>query len=269
MKLVILFALAAEIATLPELGRRLFYDAGLSANGTQSCASCHQQERAFTDGRPVAIGSTGQSHSVNTITLTNVGSRAIFGWKGHAVRSLENQTLVPMFNRRPVELGFDSRVLRRLREDARYAADFRALFPGDRKPISTANIARAMAAFQRTLVSDRAPWDRAAYALDHDALPPAAWRGAKTFFTNCSQCHSGRNFALASGPMRVATLRNVELTAPYLHDGSAATLEEVIDRRYAKQFSISIAQREDLIAFLTSLTDREFVSDPRFADPGR
>lgn len=269
MKLAVLITLVAELATLPELGRRLFYDARLSVNGTQSCASCHQQERAFTDGRRVAIGSTGQRHTLNTPTLTNVGSRAVFGWKGHGVRSLEQQTLVPMFNRRPVELGFDNKVLARLRQDEAYVATFRAAFPKDRQPVSTANIARALAAFQRTLISDRSPWDKAAYALEHEAMPPSAWRGARVFFSRCAECHSGRNFTLAAGPVRVATLRNVELTGPYLHDGSAATLEEVIDRRYATLFALNREQRVDLVAFLISLTDREFVSDARHADPDR
>jgi cytochrome c peroxidase len=246
-----------------ELGRRLFYDPRLSADGTQSCATCHQQSRAFTDGR---------THARNTMTLTNVAYNTSFTWRDPNLRSLEQHVLVPMFN----ELGFrkhERAILDRLRgEDAL----FRAAFPGERKPIHVGNIARALATFERALISGRSPYDKAVYDGEHAAMSDAAWRGMRLFTVHCSECHAGFNL---SGPVRyvgngtakparirVPTLRNVALTGPYLQDGSLTTLAGAIDR-YKKGFSAN--EKRDLVAFLEALTDREFVTDPRFASPSR
>src|SRR5689334_4964062 len=108
-----------------ELGRRLFYDTRMSGNGTQSCASCHRQELAFTDGRAVAIGSTGQAHARNSMTLMNVRSRATLTWADPTMRSLERQALVPMFGEHPVELGTGrAELVKMLRQDAVYRSLF-------------------------------------------------------------------------------------------------------------------------------------------------
>jgi cytochrome c peroxidase len=275
-----------------ELGRYLFYDRRLSVNGTQSCATCHQQERAFTDGRARAIGSTGQEHTRNTQTLTNVAYNASFTWTNMRVRSLEEQALVPMFNRHPVELGIrgnEQAVLQRLRGDDRYAQMFRRAFPGRRQPVTIANIARAIASFERTLISGRSPYDRFVYDVEMNALDTAAWRGMGLFFSSragCTECHTGFNLsgpvryvgrtqrpALVSngvtvGRFRVPTLRNVELTEPYMHDGSISTLSQVIARyNEARRLQLTAGEQSDLIAFLRSLTDRDFTSDPALADP--
>ncbi|MDP9361678.1 MAG: di-heme enzyme [Acidobacteriota bacterium] len=276
-----------------ELGRRLFYDRRLSANGTQSCSDCHQQSRAFSDGRPTAIGSTGQSHTRNAMTLTNAGYNASYTWDSTRVRSLERQALVPMFNTHPIELGVDghqNEIVARFRDDASTAAMFRAAFPGERRPVSIRNTANALAAFERALISGYSPYDRLVYGGEENALSPSAWRGMRLFFserTGCSICHQGFNFSgesryaghsktkpvlvrngVTSGAFRVPTLRNVELTAPYMHDGSIATLDEVI-RRYviSRKLALNTEEQSDLAAFLRSLTDREFVSDARFAAP--
>ena len=245
-----------------ELGRHLFYDVRLSANRTQACATCHQPQRAFTDGRPRAVGSTGAQHALNTPSLANVGTRRSFGWTRPRTRSLEKQTLVPMFNKHPVELGFDDTTLARIRDDQRYAALFAEAFPGERRPISVRNIARSLAAFQRTLISDQSPWDRASRDLDHAAISDAAWRGVRVFFARCVQCHEGRDFSVERGPIRVATLRNVALTAPYLHDGSKASLSDVLTR-----YELSPTERQDVLAFLETLTDTSFTTDQRNTDP--
>ncbi len=270
-----------------ELGRHLFYDARLSGNGQQSCASCHQQQRAFSDGRATAVGSTGQRHTLNAMTLTNVAYNLAYTWNG-SVTTLERQALVPMLGTHPVELGF--RGVRWIRADPRYAAMFRTAFPGERRPISVRNVVRAIAAFERTLISGRSAYDRAVYDAEHAALSSSAWRGMNLFFSarlGCSACHSGFNFSgpvryagsreakplvtsngITAGRFRVPTLRNVELTAPYMHDGSIATLGEVVDRYDdARQLNLSSAEKEDLLAFLRSLTDEEFVRDARFAKP--
>jgi cytochrome c peroxidase len=275
------------------LGRRLFYDRRLSANGTQSCSDCHQQSRAFSDGHPTAIGSTGQPHTRNAMTLTNAGYNASYTWDSIRVRSLEQQALVPMFNTHPIELGVEghqSEIVARFRDDASMNAMFRAAFPAQRRPVSIRNIANALAAFERALISGRAPYDRLVYGDDQSALSPSAWRGMRLFFSKragCSECHQGFNFSgesryaghsktkpvlvrngVMNGAFRVPTLRNVELTAPYMHDGSIATLDDVIVRYViARKLSLTTDEQSDLIAFLKSLTDREFVSDARFASP--
>jgi cytochrome c peroxidase len=272
------------------LGRRLFYDKRLSANGTQSCADCHQQSRAFTDGRATAIGSTGQQHTRNALTLTNAGYNASYTWDSTGIRSLEQQAIVPMFNTHPIELG----VVGHEREIvARFAADaamFGDAFPGERHPVSIHNITKALAAFERALISGHSPYDRLVYGGDDKALSPSAWRGMRLFFTKragCSECHQGFNFSgesryaghsqtkpvlvrngVTNGAFRVPTLRNIELTAPYMHDGSIATLDEVIERYVvARKLSLDASERADLVEFLRSLTDRAFVNDSRFAAP--
>jgi cytochrome c peroxidase len=272
------------------LGRRLFYDRRLSANGTQACADCHQQSRAFSDGRPTAVGSTGQHHTRNAMTLTNAGYNASYTWDSTRVRSLEQQAIVPMFNTHPIELGVSGHeleIVTRFRGDT---AMFREAFPGERQPVSIRNIARALAAFERALISGHSPYDRLVYGGEENALSPSAWRGMRLFFTKhsgCSECHQGFNFSAESryaghsrtkpvlvrngvtnGAFRVPTLRNIELTAPYMHDGSVATLDDVIERyAVARKLTLDAGERADLVAFLQSLTDREFVSEARFAAP--
>jgi len=272
------------------LGRRLFYDKRLSANGTQSCADCHQQRRAFTDGRPTAVGSTGQQHTRNAMTLTNAGYNASYTWESTRVRSLEQQAVVPMFNTHPIELGVaghEREIVSRFDADA---AMFRDAFPGERRPVSIRNITKALAAFERALISGHSPYDRLVYGGDDKALSPSAWRGMRLFYgkrAGCSECHQGFNFSgesryaghsqtkpalvrngVTNGAFRVPTLRNIELTAPYMHDGSIATLEEVIERYViARKLPLDATERADIAEFLRSLTDREFVSDARFAAP--
>ena len=272
------------------LGRRLFYDRRLSASDTQACGDCHQQSRAFSDGKPVAVGSTGQHHTRNAMTLTNAGYNASYTWDSTRVRSLEAQALVPMFNTHPIELGVaghEQEIVARFRGDD---ALFRAAFPGERRPISIRNIARALASFERALISGHSPYDRLVYGGDENALSASAWKGMRLFFSKragCSECHQGFNFAgesryaghsqtmpvlvrngVTEGAFRVPTLRNVELTAPYMHDGSIATLDEVIERYVvARKLSLDASDRADLAEFLRSLTDLEFVADARFAAP--
>ncbi|MEA2163105.1 MAG: cytochrome c peroxidase [Thermoanaerobaculia bacterium] len=276
-----------------ELGRHLFYDRRLSANATQSCGDCHQQRHAFSDGRTNAIGSTGQPHTRNAMTLTNAGYNASYTWDSIRIRSLEEQAIVPMFNAHPIELGVaghEAEIVARFRDDPPIAAMFRASFPGEHRPVSIRNIANALAAFERALISGRSPYDRLVYGGEENALSSSAWRGMRLFFSEragCSSCHQGFNFAgesryaghsktspvlvrngVTNGAFRVPTLRNVELTAPYMHDGSIATLDDVI-RRYAvaRKLTLSVEEQADLAEFLRSLTDREFVTDTRFAAP--
>jgi cytochrome c peroxidase len=276
-----------------ELGRRLFYDARMSGNGTQSCASCHRQELAFTDGRAVAVGSSGEAHPRNSMTLVNVGSAATLTWADPTMRSLERQALVPMFGAHPVELGVRrAEFLKTLRTDAVYRSMFSRAFPGVKDPFTIANVASAIATFERTIVSQRSPYDRYYMDGEQDAISDAAKRGEVVFFTEglggCFRCHSGRNFsdgkyhntALLEGQtakFRTPTLRNVELTGPYMHDGSVATLADAVEH-YArggrgggeiKPLQLTRQNKADVVEFLKSLTDREVTRDPRWSDPWR
>ena len=262
-----------------ELGRRLFYDARLSGNGTQSCASCHDQARAFTDGRPRSIGSTGETHPRGAQGLANVAYFATLTWANPVLRTLEQQALVPMFSDAPVELGPPSAeaLLVRLRSEPYYPPAFAGAFPetpAGADAVTLDHVTKALGAFQRTLLSGRAPYDRH-LAGDATALSESAKRGLALFFSErleCYHCHGGYAFsdsvvskdtaffeaafhnnalydldgqgayppesrglvdvtgkAADMGRFRAPSLRNVTVTAPYFHDGSAATLDDVLD----------------------------------------
>jgi cytochrome c peroxidase len=284
------------------LGRRLFYEPRLSVNSTQSCASCHQPESAFTDGRARAVGSTGMTHERGSMSLANVAYNSSLTWIDAHRSTLEEQQLGPMFNEEPVELGLlgrEGEVIARLAADPVYADAFADAFPGE--SVSLTTVRKAIASFERTLLSGDSPYDRLVWQDDVQALSKEARRGMRLFFSaklGCAKCHTGFTFSGPvafdglppespafvdtglGGPFRAPTLRNVAVTGPFMHDGRFATLEEVVDY-YAggggrspgkspaiRGFSISGKERNDLVAFLKSLTDEAFLSDPRFADPG-
>ena len=304
------------------LGRLLFYDTRLSANRTFSCGSCHQQSRAFTDGRAQATGSTGAAHPRSTMTLANVAYNSSLGWADHRLRTLEDQMAVPMFNEHPVELGIKGR---ETEIAARFAPEerlFTAAFPGAVPAVRFDHIVKAIAAFERTLISGESAFDNYLYRDDKSGMSPGALRGMKLFFSDrvgCARCHSGFNL---SGPVvykgtaapptfhntalyntngrgaypdadrgifditrkprdmgrfRAPTLRNIALTAPYMHDGSRPTLESVVahyasggvhsplrSEHMSPGFRILPTDVADLVAFLQSLTDRKFVTNPAF-----
>ena len=315
-----------------DLGHRLFYDTRLSGNGTFACATCHQQARAFTDGRARAIGSTGALHARSSMSLTNVAYNASFGWADPRLRTLEAQMAVPMFNEHPIELGLKGRAAEVVSRFVMQPVDrdrFRAAFPDDSSPVTLANIVKSIAAFERTLVSGGSPLDRYLYRDDKSAMPAAALRGMKAFFSNrhrCAECHGSFNlsgpvdfvgalkagqkaelvfhntglydvdgrgsypptdrglFDITSrktdmGRFRAPTLRNIAVTSPYMHDGSVPTLDAAVSH-YAtggkrspfrservRGFPMSAAEKADLIAFLESLTDQGFLTNPAFAAP--
>ncbi len=311
-------------AAAVELGRHLFYDIRLSGTGTQACASCHRQELAFTDGRARSVGATGELHPRGAMGLANVAYRAGLGWADPQLDSLEAQARVPLLNERPVEMamaGREREVMRRLAQTDLYPQLFERAFPGVERPIRLDNVVRALASFERTLLSGGSPYDRLLFQDDRSALSASAMRGMRLFFSRrlrCSTCHGGlllsapaatafHNTALYDldgrgaypspneglirstgratdmGRFRAPTLRNIDVTAPYMHDGSIATLEAVVDHyaaggRAASNpykspelvgFELSEGERRDVITFLQSLTDEAFLSDPRFADPFR
>ena len=146
-----------------ELGRYLFYDKRLSIDGTMACATCHRQKSAFTDGRRLAIGATGETHPRNAMGLANVAYFSVLTWADPSLAALETQALTPMFGEHPIEMGLAGRkesLLRLFGRDPRYEAMFRAAFTDD-DPFSIANLMRALAAFERTLLSFDSPFSDA------------------------------------------------------------------------------------------------------------
>ena len=324
-----------------ELGRRLFYDTRLSLNQTQSCASCHRQELAFTDGEALAEGSTGEVHLRGSMALGNIAYQPTLTWANPLLTDLEGQALLPLFGEDPiVELGFvgrESELLARLSNDSTYVESFSTAFPTDSEPISVGNITKAIASFERTLISGRSPYDRYVQDSETNALSDSAVRGLALFNSEkveCFHCHGSFNFSAQvdhamqvfteaaffntglynvdgrgaypagnrglfeitferndMGHFKPPSLRNIAVTAPYMHDGSIATLEEVIDfyaaggrnvtdgpnvgdgrdnplkNVFVRGFTLTDQERADLLAFLESLTDDEFLNDPRFSDP--
>ena len=277
------------------LGQRLFFESRLSVTGHYSCASCHDPARSYTDGRARAVGATGAVMAHGSMALINVAYNLSYGWQHPEISSLEAQMRQPLFNRHPVEIGLAGReraVRRALAADATYPQQFAAAFGG---AISTARIIEAIAAFERTLIDGHSAFDAYVFAGEHAALSPAAKRGMALFFSSrigCAGCHSGFNFSgnwrdragatgkagfaddgLGVGRVRIPTLRNIALTAPYMHDGRFATLDAVLDHYQRvgrlpssahggqrdprlKTFTLTQNEREELTAFLGSLTEQ-------------
>lgn len=271
-----------------ELGRRLFYDADLSINGTMSCATCHEQHHGFADGNRTHPGALDDPGRRNVPTLANVGDFPQLTWADPRLTSLEAQVAVPMFGQHPVEMamkGHEAEIARRLGRDPCYRTQFARAFPGNDGTIDYPKVARALAAFERALVSRGSDWDKSALG-DH------ARKGARIFKRNCAACHSGLNFTdsryhrigavpppnahdpgLAEvtgrirdrGRFRTPSLRNVSVSGPYLHDGSAPSLDAAIAAH--TRIALSVADRSAVTAFLASLTDQAFLTNPAFSLP--
>lgn len=257
------------------LGKRLFFERRLSADGTLSCASCHDLAgKAGGDGRPTAVGIRGQVGSRNAPTVWNAAFQSVLFWDGRA-SSLEEQAKGPILN--PVEMGLASaaEAERRLTAVPGYRADFAEAF-GD-ETITFDRIAKAVAAFERTLITPDAPYDRFVQG-DVGALSPAQLRGMALFESlGCVTCHQGPAFSDASilggrmplrmfpanaspyeskyelladggasgkglrGMWRIPSLRNVALTGPWLHNGSVKNLAEVVRIMAAAQLGASMS----------------------------
>jgi cytochrome c peroxidase len=182
---------AAKVA----LGRSLFFDTRLSVTGTYACASCHDPTRAFTDGRRQAVGATGELHPRGAMSLVNVAYNASFGWANPALRQLEEQAAVPMFGLHPIELGLagrEERVMQDLLARPDERAAFTRAFPEESVAFTLLHVRRALAAYERTLISARSPYDRYVFRDDREALGEAARRGMRLFFSErvgCAGCH--------------------------------------------------------------------------------
>ena len=275
-----------------ELGRKLFFDPVLSKDSTISCATCHNPQFAFSDNKPTTPGIVNRPGVRNVPTLTNVAYAPYFMQEG-GVASLELQVIVPIQEHNEMASDFNE-IIKKIRRDSTYVKMAEKAY---NRVIDPFVITRAIANFERTIVSDNSDFD--AYLKgDKSALSSAELQGMELFYSNrlnCTSCHSGILFAnyefennglyevyADSGRMRltmneedrakfkVPTLRNIELTAPYMHNGSLETLEEVVEHydkggkshpnknKLIKPLELTKGEKKSLILFLKSLTDNEF-----------
>ncbi len=301
------------------LGRVLFYDKRLSANNTVACASCHQPEHGFSDPAPLSTGFAGGKTGRNSMGLTSARyyPRRSFFWDERAA-TLEDQVLQPIQN--AVEMGMTLPALvAKLSEEDYYAELFTAAF-GD-STVTSDRISKALAQFVRSIVSSQSKYD-AGVASGFSNFTAQEQLGRQIFngpAGNCAACHGTDNFVPGNvvnnngienpsvdrgvgaitgnpaddGKFKVPSLRNIELTAPYMHDGRFATLEQVVEfynsgvqahpnlspplrnppgspgAGQPRRLNLTTDQKAALVAFLKTLTDRTVTSDPRFSDPFR
>lgn len=300
------------------LGRKLFYETRLSKGNQFSCANCHQQKLAFADETSFSMGIDGLTKR-NSLSLANLLWVRNFFWDGR-VASLEAQAVIPMTD--PHEMGQALAVsVEKLKQDAHYPLLFKAAFGSTE--ISEEKMLKAIGQFERTLISAHSPYDD--YLNGKYQPTEQELRGMNLFMTsptpeknirgaNCGQCHGSpkmykelfHNNGLDSvikrdagrmgitgqqmdnGRFRVPTLRNIALTAPYMHDGRLKTLEEVVDHYNdhiqesetlspfiakttnqpgGKSLLLSEQEKKDIISFLLLLTDSTFINNPDFSDP--
>ena len=294
------------------LGRVLFYDKMLSVNGEKSCASCHHQEFAFTDNVRFSKGFEGGLTRRNSMSLSNTIFTRRFFWDGRT-NNLQNQVLLPIED--DLEMGHDLEVLKEeMAKTEYYPGLFTDAFGND--TITNEKIADALGQFINSMTAYSSKYD-AGLDIDFSNFTTEEKLGRELFFErqlNCNQCHSnavlGGNTMINNGlepnntdlgraevtgdevdnyRFRVPTLRNIELTAPYMHDGRFATLEEVIehynsglqahpnlDERLTadlqvggppRQMNLTDAEKAALVAFLKTLTDTELITAERYSDP--
>jgi cytochrome c peroxidase len=280
-----------------QLGKQLYFDGRLSADGTISCATCHAPTNGWAGHDATDTGIGGRVGNRNSGTVLNSGYMKYQFWDGRA-RSLEEQSLGPIHN--PVEMGETlENVVRKLNAIPGYQSQFREVFGTE---VTTNGIAKAIAAFERTIVSGPSPYDHY-LAGDKQALSPAAVRGLEIFMGkgNCVVCHNGPLFSDQSfhnigvgmnvpkpdigreavtkdpadrGKFKTPGLRNVAQTYPYMHDGKTPTLAAVVEFLNAgdgpnpnldaqiKPLGLSATEQRDLVAFLESLTGPEPLVTP-------
>jgi cytochrome c peroxidase len=278
-----------------ELGRSLFFDPRLSAKGVMSCASCHNPSLGWADGRATAVGHDMKILARATPTIVNAAFNTLQMWDGRKA-TLEDQALGPFESPDEQNLALPE-LERRVRSISGYVDMFARAYPNE--GVNSRTIAKAIASFERTVISIDAPFDRWV-AGDRNAMSPAARRGFEVFQGkgNCVLCHQGFNFtdngfhniglkeagaapdpgrfahrkvAVLKGAFKTPTLRDITLTAPYMHNGAYTTLEQVIDHYdrggdvkenlspNMKPLGLHALEKEDLLEFLRSLTGTPLV----------
>lgn len=294
------------------LGRVLFYDRKLSVNNKVSCSSCHHQELAFSDGKAQSEGFTDQKTRRNAMTIVNTLNEHTFFWDSRS-NDLTDMVLMPV--RDHVEMGLEelSDLEVKLKATSYYPELFNAAFGSDE--ISKDKIADALNQFLNSMVTANTKFDEAQSIANFDNLNPDERAGLDLFWGNamCGSCHGGTDFrgswgedwanigldliyednglgelgvVQSDGMFKVPSLRNIELTAPYMHDGRFQTLEEVIEHYssniqnhenldwrlrdgsgQALRINLNQTEKDQLVAFLKTLTDHQFINDEKFSDP--
>lgn len=284
-----------------ELGRQLFYDPNLSRERDVSCASCHEQDKAFSTNDAVSPGTAGRLGKRSPPSLVNVAYRPKLFWHGGS-QSLELQALGPLTDHNEMDLTVEE-IVARLKADPQYVTQFMAVFG---QPPSVDLTLKAIAAFERTLVSFNSPFDRFS-AGEKTAINESAQRGLDLFYgkAECFHCHTGRHFSdnrphnnaselfnedigyaqvtgedADVGKFITPTLRNVALTAPYMHAGQLKTLREVVQHyneggqpnpnadALMRPLGLTDQEVTDLVAFLNTLTDDTIATNPAFSPKG-
>ncbi|MCS7025692.1 MAG: cytochrome-c peroxidase [Bryobacteraceae bacterium] len=277
-------------AVKAELGRLLYFDTRLSKDNTVSCATCHNPKFAFTDGQPVSTGIRGQKGGRSAPTVINRAYSLAQFWDGRAP-TLEEQAKGPIQN--PIEMGeTHDNVVQKLKAIPGYRKLFQQAFGTE--DITMDHVAKAIATFERTVLSGNSPYDRYR-AGNKSALTPEQVRGMDVYFNKakCDQCHEGINFTSNAyhnlgvgmdkpnpdegrfavtknpadwGAFKTPTLREIARTAPYMHDGSLKTLEEVVEfynqggvpnknlDEKIKPLHLTEQEKKDLVAFLKALS---------------
>lgn len=285
-----------------DLGRKLFYDTRLSRDNSISCGTCHKQELAFADERVIAQGIDNRLGLRNTPTLANIGYTDIMFADGGVI-TLELQSQSPIFEHTEFDYTI-AEFIERIADDNEYQRMFQDAY--GQEPAAF-GISRAIAAFERTFISGNSRFDQYEYNGDENALSDSEKRGRDLFFSSeleCVACHQPplfTNFEFENiglyetyadtgreritqlfednGKFKVPTLRNIALTAPYMHNGSIATLQEVVEHfnsggvnhpnksEKIKPLNLSEQEKADLVDFLESLTDQQFIYNPDLAEP--
>ncbi|RZK38303.1 MAG: cytochrome-c peroxidase [Pedobacter sp.] len=284
-----------------ELGEKLFFDPILSSNRKISCSSCHKPEFAFADTSRISLGVFDRTGERNSPSTMNLKSGVAFFWDGRA-STLEEQAIIPIEN--PVEMNLPIKVaLMRLTENQFYREAFQKIYHG--KPTAR-NLGKALAVFQNSLETNHSPFDDWKNGENEAAVSTSVKRGFALFngSANCVKCHFGSDFSNVEfrniglfngkelkdsgraavtklrgdlGKFKIGPLRNVALTAPYMHNGMFKSLEEVVDyyddpdkiipnsinrdSLMARPLNLSKKDKQDLIAFLRSLTDKRFTKN--------
>jgi cytochrome c peroxidase len=291
-----------------ELGKRLFYEGRLSVNNSIPCAFCHEQAFAFTHhGHNLSHGVNGGIGFRNSQPIQNLGFQSEFMWDGSASH-LDLQPIIPITSH--LEMGETlSNVIQKLNSDQSYRQQFKRAF--DDGEVNSANMLKALSQFMVMMVSSNSKYDKYVRNEDNVTLTPIEMDGLNTFQNKCASCHatdlfsdqSYRNNGLTVNPVlndkgrfllfenpndlykfKVPSLRNVEVSYPYMHDGRFTTLEAVLNfydsgmfdngnvdpslQRGDGSFGISLSayEKESIIAFLKTLTDNEFLTDERFSE---
>jgi len=279
-----------------ELGKMLFFDPRLSGSNWISCATCHNPAMGWSDGLPTAIGNGMTTLKRATPTIVNTVFNELQMWDGR-FHSLEEQAVGPMQAPGEMNSTMDD-ILSKLKSMPGYVEGFDRAYPGE--GITKDTVAKAVASFERTIISQGAPFDAWVHGKNR-AISPSAQRGFDLFTgkANCVACHSGPNFTdegfhniglggddpgrfaklpikISKGAFKTPTLRDVALTAPYMHNGAYRTLEEVIDH-YDRggddrsnldpsihPLGLSVLEKKDLLQFLTTLSGKQVaISLPR------